>query len=131
MTFEEWWESIDKGFSRHSIRAEVKWFTQKAWNAAVNEMIKQEGKASPLLVVVRTGVYDRGIVGVYDNADLAYQGFIEAKNYEKDIYHEFEIRKYELNKTIDFNNCGSRNDEYSNYSPPYYGVDNCIELKEE
>ena len=44
MTFEEWWESIDKGFSRHSIRAEVKWFTKKAWDAAVNEMIKQEEK---------------------------------------------------------------------------------------
>ena len=83
-----------------------------------------------LFVVVRTGVYDRGIVGVYDNKIDAINGFIEAKNYEDDEYHNFEIRKYELNKTIDFNNQGSRNDEYGNWSGPYYNDNNCTELKE-
>jgi len=83
-----------------------------------------------LFVVVRMGVYDRGIVGVYDNADLAYQGFIEAKKHENDEYHNFEIRKYELNKTIDFDNQGSRNDTYDNCFDSYYNYSNCIPLKE-
>jgi len=83
-----------------------------------------------LFVVVRTGVYDRGIVGVYDNADLAYEGFIKAKKHEDDEYHNFEIRKYELNKTIDFDNHGPPEDRYDEYGPLYYNDSNCIELKE-
>jgi len=81
-----------------------------------------------LFVVVRMGVYDRGIVGVYDNKIDAINGFIEAKNYEEDDYHNFEIRTYELNKTIDFNNLGYLNETYGNWSGPYYDDDNCTKL---
>ena len=82
-----------------------------------------------LFVVVRMGVYDRGIVGVYDNKIDAINGFIEAKNYEKDDYHNFEIRTYELNKTIDFNS-SDIDDTSGNWSEPYYDDDNCTKLKE-
>jgi len=54
MTFEEWWESIDKHFSRYSIEEEVKWFTKKAWDAAVNEMIINRRKRS-LLREIKNG----------------------------------------------------------------------------
>ena len=84
-----------------------------------------------LFVVVRTGVYDRGIVGIYNTADLAYQGFIEAKNFEKDEYHVFEVRKYELNKTIDFNNYVKPHELHTNYGPPYYTNDNNYALIKE
>ena len=80
-----------------------------------------------LFVVVRMGVYDRGIVGVYDNKIDAMNGFIEAKSYENDEYHNFEVRTYELNKTINFNNPGFRNHKYG---LPYYDDNNCTELKE-
>ena len=79
-----------------------------------------------LFVVVRMGVYDRGIVGIYNAADLAYQGFIEAKNFEKDEYHDFEIRKYKLNKTIDFSNFTKPDELHTNYGPPYYTQRDCL-----
>ena len=82
-----------------------------------------------LFVVVRMGVYDRGIVGVYDNKIDALNGFIEAKNFEKDSYHDFEIREYELNKTIDFSNYESES-IYNTYSGPYYTDVNNLPLKE-
>ena len=47
MTFQEWWKSIDKDFSKYCIPGEIKWFAEKSWNAAVNEMIKQEEKSDP------------------------------------------------------------------------------------
>ena len=79
-----------------------------------------------LFVVVRMGVYDRGIVGVYDNKIDAMNGFIEAKNFEKDEYHDFEIRKYKLNKTIDFSNFTKPDELHTNYGPPYYTQRDCL-----
>lgn len=45
MTFDEWWKSIDKDFSQYAIPDEIKWFSEKAWNQAVNVMIEQEKKS--------------------------------------------------------------------------------------
>ena len=84
-----------------------------------------------LFVVVRMGVYDRGIVGVYDNKIDAMNGFIEAKNFEKDDYHVFEVREYELNKTIDFNNYVKPFELSTCYGPPYYTNDNNYALNKE
>ena len=46
MTFEEWWETVDKDFSDLAIPDEIKWFSEKAWNKAVNVMIEQEEKST-------------------------------------------------------------------------------------
>ena len=45
MTFEEWWKKEGRGFSKYCIPDEIKWFSEKAWNQAVNEMFEQEQKA--------------------------------------------------------------------------------------
>lgn len=49
-------------------------------------------------IVVRTGVYDQGIIGVFDTAELASGALKEAKNEENDDYHKFQIRPFCLNK---------------------------------
>ena len=71
-----------------------------------------------LFVVVRMGVYDRGIVGVYDNKIDAKIGLQVAKNWESDNHHSFEIRGLKLNQTLDFN-C---DDPYDDYNDQYYHV---------
>ena len=50
-----------------------------------------------LFVVVRTGIYDQVIVGVYDTIEKAKEGVRWCKVLEKDDYHDFEIREYNLN----------------------------------
>ena len=45
MTFEEWWETVDKDFSDWAITDEIKWFSEKAWNKAVNVTIEKEEKS--------------------------------------------------------------------------------------
>jgi hypothetical protein len=49
-------------------------------------------------VVVRTGVYDRGIIGGFSSSKLAKDAITEAKKQEDDDYHKFEIRTYKLNE---------------------------------
>lgn len=52
-----------------------------------------------LYVVVRTGVNDRGTVGIYDSMYKAKKAMNSAKMDELDNYHSFEIRERELNYT--------------------------------
>jgi len=42
MTFDEWWESIDKDFSQYALPDEIKWFAEKSWDAARSYRIDQE-----------------------------------------------------------------------------------------
>jgi len=37
MTFEQWWKQNGKDFSQYAIPDEIKWFAEKAWNAATAE----------------------------------------------------------------------------------------------
>jgi len=60
MTFEEWWETMDKYFSDFSIPDETKWFSEKAWNKAVNLMIEQEKKSQTV-----------------DKSEINYKGYFE------------------------------------------------------
>ena len=46
MTFEEWWKDLDKDYSVYAIPDEIKWFAERAWNQAVNEMVEQEEKTN-------------------------------------------------------------------------------------
>jgi hypothetical protein len=41
MTFNEYWESIDKVFSKYYMSNEIKRLTEQAWNAAVEAMLDQ------------------------------------------------------------------------------------------
>ena len=36
MKFEDWWENLDKDFSKNAIPDEIKWFTRQAWKAAID-----------------------------------------------------------------------------------------------
>ena len=47
MTFEEWWEAMEKEFGLYAIPNvdEIKWISKNAWNKAVNVMIEQEEKS--------------------------------------------------------------------------------------
>jgi len=47
-------------------------------------------------VVVRTGVYDRGICGVFSTHALAKATARVCKTREPDDYHEFEVREFEV-----------------------------------
>ena len=60
MTFEEWWETIDKDFSDLAIPDEIKWFSEKAWNKAVDVMIEQENKSH-----------------MVDKSEINYKGYFE------------------------------------------------------
>ncbi len=49
--------------------------------------------ADVTLVVVRVGVYDQGIVGVAAAADEAKAIAERAAARERDVYHDFELRR--------------------------------------
>ncbi len=49
-------------------------------------------------LVIRTGVYIRGIFGVYRDRGTAEQRLKEAKAREPDNYHDFEIVEAELDE---------------------------------
>jgi len=69
-----------------------------------------------LYYVVRTGVYDQGVVGICDSLQKARNLIKEAKEIEPDNYHNFDIRFHRLNEPYDENfreNCV----ETKSYSP--------------
>ena len=47
-------------------------------------------------VVVRTGVYDRGICGVFSTLRLAKAFARVCKMREPDDYHKFDVREFEV-----------------------------------
>ena len=47
-------------------------------------------------VVVRTGVYDRGICGVFSTRALAEAAALVYKAREPDDYHKFDVREFGL-----------------------------------
>ena len=51
-----------------------------------------------LYVVQRSGVYDQGIAGIYDSAEMAKLAMKRAKLRERDNYHSFDIEEYTLNE---------------------------------
>ncbi|MCP4201879.1 MAG: hypothetical protein GY769_08095 [bacterium] len=51
-----------------------------------------------LHVVVRIGIHDQGIGGVFSTKELAIEGMREAKAAERDNYHAFEVRPFVLDK---------------------------------
>ena len=57
MTFKEWWKKNNKDFSPNAIKGEMKWFAEKAWNQAVNEMIKQDEKSCCDVCRTEIGVF--------------------------------------------------------------------------
>jgi len=70
-------------------------------------------------VIVREGIYDRGIYGVYENIELAKKDLIEAKVLERDDYHTFRISEFTLNKNTKAKGygCGleyEKNETYTN-----------------
>lgn len=46
----------------------------------------------PTYVVIRTGVYDQGVVEVSSDLDVAKRSAEKAASQESDLYHDFEIR---------------------------------------
>jgi hypothetical protein len=57
-----------------------------------------------MFILVRQGVYDQGIAGVYSSEALANIAKVNAKQLEKDNYHDFEIRVYSLDRTPEHTN---------------------------
>ena len=42
MTFQEWWKKNNRDFSPNAIQGEMKWFAEKAWDAACFEKSSEE-----------------------------------------------------------------------------------------
>lgn len=53
-----------------------------------------------LYLLVRTGVYDHGIYGVYSSFKAAKAAYARAKAQEPDDYHRFYIRGYVIDKDV-------------------------------
>ena len=47
MTFEEWWKNVDMVFESEKHKKDAMAIANRAWNVAVNEMVKQEKKTRP------------------------------------------------------------------------------------
>lgn len=62
--------------------------------------------SKPLYIVVRVGVYDQGIFGVYESEYVAKQACKRAKNIENDNYHGFEIREFVLGSDVEAEGTG-------------------------
>jgi len=43
MNFNEWWKENGKGFSPYAIPDEVKWYAQRAWDAALTDTVSLNG----------------------------------------------------------------------------------------
>ena len=47
MTFEQWWKETTKygkdSFSEYAIQDEIKWFAEKAWDAALTNTVSMNG----------------------------------------------------------------------------------------
>ena len=54
-----------------------------------------------LYYVVRTGVYDQGVVGICDSLEKARNLLRSASENEPDDYHSFDIRRHILNEQHD------------------------------
>lgn len=51
-----------------------------------------------IYIVLRIGVYDQGVFGVYNDPLLALNGAKTAIKQEEDDYHRFEVLEYNINK---------------------------------
>jgi hypothetical protein len=54
-----------------------------------------------MYVVNRQGVYQQGILGVFDDIEKAKLCVLEGFSKERDDYHDFYIRKFELNEMFE------------------------------
>ena len=62
--------------------------------------IQKEAEEIQLFVVTREGVYRHEIVGIYDRYDYATEAALVAISEEDDDYHEFNVGKCTLGRTI-------------------------------
>ncbi len=60
-----------------------------------------------LFLVQRRGVYDQGIVGIFDDENVAIEMAKDAFKEEQDNYHRFLVMEFQLNKRVDVSSEGS------------------------
>lgn len=54
-----------------------------------------------LYMVIRSGIYMQGVVGIFSTHELADKAMCNAKAKEKDDYHGFDIEKIEVDREAD------------------------------
>ena len=88
---------IQRAIDAERIKAKEGWADELiSAHKRIAELNSAAPKVRDAYVLVRTGVYDRGIFGVYLNAADAYAAVERAQKFELDDYHSFEVREFKM-----------------------------------